>query len=300
MYKCTDCHKLYEVKPDYCDCGNNLFDVLHSYQEVEEVKSEVQKRQRKSFSEQYPQLSRFINSLDILSVSVFVVCIILSVCALIFIQPVKKAEIVKERSATEHQVQNYPSIDELWKKTKLLPEKVEKIKIDPSVVSEVKNRANSLPKTNVKNKDIKSIKKEQPPSNNTKTDTVKSVEKIVKDVADKVNQTASQTVQPSKPIYDEQLDNYKVALRQALFNNLNVISVSGSGQCVVAFSIDKNGKLMNRAFVQQSPNETVNKAVYNMMMKLPHYYPPPETYKGEQLKLSFAFNNGSYYINYVK
>ena len=25
MYKCTECGMEYEVKPDYCDCGNDEF-----------------------------------------------------------------------------------------------------------------------------------------------------------------------------------------------------------------------------------------------------------------------------------
>lgn len=37
MFRCTDCNAEYKIKPDYCDCGNNMFNEIpeqmpaHSY-----------------------------------------------------------------------------------------------------------------------------------------------------------------------------------------------------------------------------------------------------------------------------
>ena len=28
MYKCKDCGKEYKTKPDYCECGNNIFEEI--------------------------------------------------------------------------------------------------------------------------------------------------------------------------------------------------------------------------------------------------------------------------------
>ena len=97
----------------------------------------------------------------------------------------------------------------------------------------------------------------------------------------------------------EDWNNYKVALRQALFNNLAVTSVVGSGECVIEFAIQKDGKIIQRSFSSQSPNETVNQAVYNMMMKLPYYYAPPSFYNGDKIKMKFLFKNGTYEISYI-
>ena len=97
---------------------------------------------------------------------------------------------------------------------------------------------------------------------------------------------------------NDELNNYKIALRSALFSHLKVTSVKGKGSCEVSFSIDKTGKLTNRNFTKLSDNKTMNDAVYYMFMSLPQYYPPPKSYKGEQLTMSFYINDGYYEINY--
>lgn len=43
MYKCTICSKEYEIKPDYCDCGNDTFDEIVEAKSLEED-FEVEKR----------------------------------------------------------------------------------------------------------------------------------------------------------------------------------------------------------------------------------------------------------------
>ena len=88
-------------------------------------------------------------------------------------------------------------------------------------------------------------------------------------------------------------------MRQALFSNLSITSVQGSGKCQIEFSIDKTGKLINRAFTYQSNNKSLNDEVYKMLMKMPKFYPPPKSYNGEKLKLYFEFNNGNFTINYT-
>jgi len=42
MFKCTDCGQEYEIKPDFCDCGNNTFEEIVLVKEVkQEPKTEV-------------------------------------------------------------------------------------------------------------------------------------------------------------------------------------------------------------------------------------------------------------------
>ena len=31
MFRCTDCGKEYETRPDYCECGNDNFDEVGSF-----------------------------------------------------------------------------------------------------------------------------------------------------------------------------------------------------------------------------------------------------------------------------
>ena len=28
MFICSDCQKKYDIKPDFCDCGNNVFEEI--------------------------------------------------------------------------------------------------------------------------------------------------------------------------------------------------------------------------------------------------------------------------------
>ena len=144
---------------------------------------------------------------------------------------------------------------------------------------EIKKKKKNTKKTSVKNKSTnkpKTVKKEKLKESKVKEEKV--VEKNI----------------------DEEMNNYKVALRQALFNNLEVTAITGSGDCVIEFSIAKDGKLINRNFTKQSQNASVNQTVYNMMMKLPYYYAPPKTYSGDKIKLHFVFDNGNYSISYIQ
>ena len=87
MYRCTECGSEYELKPDFCDCGNDEFVNVSETAEtaksdIQPVKAEPQKQEEKpkpqpakavyttpklpkrTFSEQYPVLSDFLKFLD--------------------------------------------------------------------------------------------------------------------------------------------------------------------------------------------------------------------------------------------
>ncbi len=34
-YKCKDCGKIYETRPNYCDCGNDVFVKTHSNENID-------------------------------------------------------------------------------------------------------------------------------------------------------------------------------------------------------------------------------------------------------------------------
>ena len=34
MYKCTECEREYEIKPDFCDCGNDEFIPVKNAEEM--------------------------------------------------------------------------------------------------------------------------------------------------------------------------------------------------------------------------------------------------------------------------
>ena len=291
MFKCLDCEKTYKEKPDYCECGNNTFEEIGVVSKVEKSQQE-----RKTFSQQYPQIQRFVSTLDPISLFIFISCIFLSVLALIFIQPAQKLD-EKTQKVSKPINKTIPSIESLWvnasenKQENQVEKKVQPVQI-------IKKEQTTKPKPQeVKKENKVEVKKQEEKKvvvkeNNTKIvaqeqiKTVKNNEtKKLEDVNEKQNA--------------KQWDSYKVSLRQALFNNLAVTSIVGSGDCIIEFAIAKDGKIVERAFTQQSPNESVNKAVYNMMMKMPYYYVPPIAYNGQKIKLHFSFNNGNYSISYV-
>ena len=71
MYKCTDCGQEFDTKPEYCDCGNNIFEEIIA---EKKVKRAVKFKQTKSNIK-----------FDILSWIIFGLCIILSIFVWIFI-----------------------------------------------------------------------------------------------------------------------------------------------------------------------------------------------------------------------
>ena len=94
-------------------------------------------------------------------------------------------------------------------------------------------------------------------------------------------------------------DRYKNSLRYALLSKLDVVKITGEGDCAISFSFDANGKLLNRKFIYQSTNKSVNDQVYLMLMKLPVFNPPPKNYRGETVKMKFYINNGYYEISFL-
>lgn len=286
MYKCKDCGSEYIDKPEYCDCGNNSFEEIVTQDSAEEfVEKDIEKvNPKKNFFEQYPKLKEFLNSLDIISTSIFALCLILSMLAWIFIG--KDDSHIKSSTKPTHHLQkqvkqeNIPDLDSFWNDTS----SVEKPKIEePSpieVPTPIPNTAPSEP--------VSELNKSQPQAPVTITKT-KQNNNVVKPSA--VSKKAP-SLNPSA------MSAYKNSLRHALFSRLAVTSVLGVGRCEIEFSVDKSGKLLGRKFSKLSDNKSLNDAVYNMLMSLPQFTPPPTGYNGEKIRLSFYFNNGYYEVSY--
>lgn len=309
MYKCSECLKTYKIKPEYCDCGNDVFEEMQpSLIPASRTRKEPAP---KASLPQNTRLKKLIDSLDAVSVTIFVICIILSFVILVFVNPKTSDTEPKEHKTVKLTDANIPDISKIWNNAAPVVQTTVETK---TVSAPVKNTSPSV----VENANTSSTKKinTSEPAQTAKTTqpkpvkTAQTVKKTQPQPAQTVQKTQpkpaqsvnTQTQAPQK-VQTKQDDtewyNYRVALRQALFHNLSVTSILGSGKCGIEFSIDKNGKFLNRAFSFQSDNESVNQAVYKMLMKMPSYYPPPESYNGQKVKMVFSFNNGSYYINYV-
>ena len=41
MFKCSECGQEFEIKPDYCDCGNDIFEEVLNVEKIDEpIKNE--------------------------------------------------------------------------------------------------------------------------------------------------------------------------------------------------------------------------------------------------------------------
>lgn len=138
MYRCKECGAEYENKPDYCDCGNDEFEMVNvaeqKTQETKTVKIPQEKVEEKpklqpaftgttfapppskklTFDEQYPTLSRMIKSVDPVSFVIFLFCLIFASYIIFFAWNPKTIETAVENSIDESIPKNIPSIDKIW------------------------------------------------------------------------------------------------------------------------------------------------------------------------------------------
>ena len=330
MYKCKECGCEYKNKPDFCDCGNDEFDfeediivqktnqpqVRYAPPQKETV-PKIEQTKSKTFTEQYPSLTRFFNSIDIVSGTIFVLCIILSFYVIFFAWNPKETDFA-EISETETIIsKKIPSIDSFWNNATPKIEQQKPIEQpmvkDNNIAKQVKNVQPKNPTTVAKKVVIQKnqtttkqtvVKKAQTTTTKTQTQTQKQPAAATK--------TNTKTAAPQKTDAEiaaektaaaqkaaqikQEYNKYKVSLRNTIGRKIDFTKVVGDGDCTVAFKISSSGKLTNRSFAKQSSNITLNDAVYAAMMSTPSYNPPPEGYNNETLNLNIRFYDGNFEI----
>lgn len=274
MFRCKDCGCEFNTKPDYCDCGNDTFDEIITAETSPDIK-------------------------QLFSVIIFVLCLILAIIPWTIKDKTPKPA---QTAKSEPTIKEIPPIEKIWDAT---PIKIEKtipqfdetlpetapvniiVQPEPKLnqKTEVKPPAPSKP---VNQKPVEKTKPAAP-----KQEQPKPVHKP------QVESQRPQFTPPVIKIDKTPLINYKNELRIALLSKLNIPNIQGEGECAVSFSIDADGKLLNRNFLYKSTNKSVNDEVYYMLMRLPYFKQPPTLYKGETIKLKFYINNGSYEISFI-
>ena len=337
MYKCSECEKEFVIKPDYCDCGNDVF--LEIIPKVPNTMSALSGTRHSQKSNNFltmlkKRLER--RNISVFACSFFITCLFFSLLVLFLNVETSQKNIdgSENKNVKKQLIPNIPSIDQIWDSTPpndtttiknvvtqtSAPNSVvssQTIRPKSSVISKkvtndvvssgAKTTVNKTPKTSqskvvqakttqvsqIKNAAVSSVPK--PATKPTTSTAVKSTphSSVQKTVA-KV-----QTIQNDFQINTEEMNNYKISLRSALFSKLAVADIQGRGKCGIEFTIDSTGKLTNRAFTFQSDNKSLNDEVYRMMMRLPQYYPPPDSYKGEKIKMTFTFDYGNYRVDYT-
>lgn len=281
MYKCSDCGAEYKVKPDYCDCGNDNFI------EIKEEKKEFKLKPVNVDS----------------SIWVLVGCLILSLLVIMFFANPKQQDETSTRQVVKQvSEKKIPDIETFWDNT---PVKVKTVESTETTVVEEKPEPQKTltqwfkPKTESVQQKVVQQKKTVQTKTVTKTTPTANSNKQTQTTTKTTTTTfakkpAAKTISNSTEVL-----NYKYRLRNTLFSKLNYTKIKGSGKCGIQFSVNLEGKLINRAFTFQSDNKSLNDEVYKMMMRLPVYKTPPQGYKGELIKITIEFNNDEYEVKLV-
>ena len=285
MYKCTDCGHEYDIKPDYCDCGNNVFEQI----EIIDKTDRPQNRVRKTGIKKSDRKS------DILSWLIFTSCIIFSILSIIFIDIGDKTVEVAENIQKQTKVE-IPSIDELWVNTKAIPKQSEEKPIIKSIINI------SKPIEQGKQKKVKVEPTVSPNTVSNQKTTKPTMTQEQKDKIVKRLTTPKLSETEKKPVIDEaaikrELVSYKIALRNKIASNIDFASVIGDGNCAVSFKINDKGNLIDRKFSIQSNNNSLNDVVYSAMIQNPSFNPPPQGYKNETLTLNVKMYGGNFEVS---
>lgn len=317
MYKCKECGAEFDIKPDYCDCGNDTFDEIltkelsnendvtnvtkvNNDEKLEEVKTLMPETKNTDITQKnevqydYSRLKRFF---DPISTTIFCFCLLLSIYVILF----AGNSFIKENASTPVEkvetksVANIPDIDKLWNSAP--PEVKEVVKSEEKTETQSeqsKPQSQQVePKTVLKKPEKTQVAKSLPKINKQTTQTAKSQNQVAKPKNTKP-QTASNA--QNSALAKQELNNYKLTLRNRMASRIDFARVVGDGECVVVFKIDSSGRLVNRSFSKQSDNDSLNDVVYNAVMSMPTFATPPKLYKGEFLHLRVKMYGGNFEV----
>ena len=109
MFRCKECKTLYKEKVDYCECGNNIF---------EEV-PDAPVNPIKSYSEEEIEVVKKQPLLPVswLSITIFSLCCIFSICFVLFLGPEPKKREKVPNTSEKTVVKDIPDIDQIWDDT---------------------------------------------------------------------------------------------------------------------------------------------------------------------------------------
>ena len=316
MYKCSECGFEYKVKPDYCDCGNDSFEEIITEAECNNESKEIKSVLQESL------LKRNLPSILFL-----ICCIILSFVILFFIGNPKDVP-MEQKNIKEEKNINIPDIDKIWNDEKpkyIPPKKVEQpqeeaiqpkitkveLKKEPIVISKPKLEIKSKPvviqktqpivkqqpkvQTTSKPRQTKPELKKQNAVQNTQVQPTQ--QKIQPQVVQQQVQPSNIQTTPKKTINPEELKQYKKALRNKIASNIDFLNIAGDGSCILSFNISSSGALLNRKFISQSQNTSLNDAVYSAMLKVSSFKAPPSGYKNETMKLTVKISGGNFSVS---
>lgn len=316
IYKCNNCGRTYNLKQEFCECGNNVFyEVVENF-DYSKVKTDFNSENEVDFlyanshnnseknyqNEQDYSLNEDLKkqrTSEFVAIAVFVI-VLLSAISVIFLNAYKLINKGKDITATV-EIENYiPSdVNEFWQENKsatkeATPQKTTRKQNDNTnsvkQMSRTKSDKKSIQK---KSPDIQTQKNLSQKTNNSKLQNTNSVNNQNNEQSENLTnkKTTSNNV--------EEYLKYKNNLRNKLFANFPILTVQGQGSAKVAFAISSDGKLTNRKFVSQSGNKSLDDAMYHMLMRVPVYNAPPTGFENQEIIMQMDFNNGHYSFAFI-
>lgn len=236
MFRCKECGTEFDVKPDYCDCGNDTFDeIVEQIESVELPKEEptlpklennnpfkfeqkvakevvreekVEKTPKKEKKQEplivfeRPDLPQI--KIEPISLTIFLICLILSFVMVFFVgnpdSNVQAKKEVKQQTINN----NIPNIDKIWDNTKPTAQQMAEAQAEPVIEQEPVQVENPVQKIIAPQK-TQTPKKVQTKNNNavtlpmpkqSKPVNVGNIQQKSKPTTTKPQQTSSSTQKP--------------------------------------------------------------------------------------------------------
>ena len=318
IYKCNNCGRNFNLKPDFCECGNNEFvEVVENF-DYSTVKTDFNSGKDVDFlynqnnpadndddfenENSYEKDLKKQRTSEIVAIIVFVVVLI---TAAIMIFSNVSALVKKSHDKTASvEIESYiPSdVNEYWTDSKPAETSKNNVRQGNNTNSvntnsvNVKNVATPVKPSSVQKTSAKTEKNTSSKPVVKKQDSQKTqiVSKAKSDVSKPKTEAQKPVTKVDNTISVEEYLRYKNSLRNRLFANFPILNVQGQGTAKIAFSVAADGKLTNRRFVSQSGNKSLDDAMYHMLMRVPVYVAPPAGFEGREIVMQMDFNNGHY------
>ena len=123
MYRCTECHKEYEICPDYCECGNDVFEPIETVNQVSYEEEYYEPEERKPAPKPKKKLTKEeiqeieADKLD-KKKALITMGVSLFICLIILIAPphmAKKSDKVAKEITTDYS--KVPDVSTYWDNT---------------------------------------------------------------------------------------------------------------------------------------------------------------------------------------
>lgn len=283
MYKCSECGTEYEIKPEYCDCGNDTFEEVSTPKiQEQEVKPEqkivikptpkktelhtstqrLEQPKSKSVEKPAYDYSGIKKFFDPVSTVIFLCLIGLSMYVTwIGYDPefyAKKAESAKIQKVEK--IENIPEIDSYWNNTPVaapaVVPKVEPVKNEQKIVQLVEQVFKPQPKQQTT---VKPAVQAKPQVTQKPAAASKAVNKNTANQIQKPAQTTKQTTQTKKTATQNQKTSTSSAPKTTAPKTSNQTTSAKSNSGIDLNSIINNNKKYTNNMQQTTSSQTSNK-----------------------------------------